>query len=86
MVPGLTPVQQKMYAVLMDGLLHSKEELFRCLHDDLGDLRNVFAHITTMRKVLNRRGEEVQCVPPVAGRKTAYRLVRLMASAVDGKR
>lgn len=86
MIQGLTAVQNRMYEVLADGLIHSKAELFACLDDPDGNVSTIFAHISTMRPVLNRRGEHVEMIPPVKGRKTGYRLVRLLASAVDGKR
>lgn len=81
-----TPVQLKMLEVLSDGRPHTKEELHACLADELGPLRNICAHITGIRKQLQRRGEDIECIAPAKGRRTMYRHIRLLASAVDGKR
>ena len=80
---GFTPTEQKMLAILADGLPHTQEELHACLYDDLGRLGNIHMHISNIRKILRPCGESIIC--EFFRRKRWYRHVRLLASAVDGK-
>ncbi len=76
---GFTPVQIKMMAVLADGRPHPIAELHACLADELGPMDNVYAHITGIRKKINRFGDDV------VNRNGCYWLVRLLPPA-DGRR
>lgn len=55
---GLT-VPQRMLKLLSDGKFHTAQELHGCLHDDMGPLENINAHITNIRKVLRPKGEDI---------------------------
>lgn len=73
-----------MLTILADGLPHRREELHACLPDDLGDLSNIKAHLTAIRKAIRPQGRDVAC--ELLGGVICYRLVRLIASACDGTR
>ena len=70
-----TPVQSRMLAILSDGEAHSRKELHRCLEDDLGPLSNIKAHLTSIRKQLRPRGEDIIC--EIRGHEVYYRHIRL---------
>ncbi len=73
-----------MMAVLEDGLPHYIPELHACLNDELGSLTNIRPHIFALRRRLEPHGLSINTQKNGAG--TYYRLVRLLASATDGKR
>lgn len=75
-MPEFTPTQRCMYEVLADGLPHTREELRRCLPDDLGARSNLWYHISRMRDVLEPHGLDVLCV--IGNRPISYRLVKLV--------
>jgi len=79
-----TVTEQRMLVVLADGLAHTRKELHACLPDELGSQRNVRAHLVRMRKKLRPNGEDIVC--ELKDRSPHYRHVRLLASAVNGKR
>lgn len=79
-----TPVEACILERLADGMPHTAKELHGCLCDDLGDLSNVRAHLSRLRKKLRPRGEDIVCI--VGNHANAYRHVRLLASATDGRR
>jgi len=81
---GHTPTQGTMLRVLSDGFPHTREELHRCLPDELGPLSNIRAHLTSIRKRIRPLGQDVIC--ELVNRRICYRHVRLLASATDGKR
>lgn len=56
-----TTTQQKMLSVLVDGCLHTQEELHACLYDDMGALSNIRAHLSNLRKKLRPTGRDVAC-------------------------
>ncbi len=61
---GKTPritVPQRMLNLLSDGRPHTIQELHGCLEDELGELSNVWAHLTALRRALATRGEDVVC-------------------------
>jgi DNA-binding response OmpR family regulator len=70
--------------MLSDGLPHTRKELRTVLWDPMADLITVNVHVSAIRKKLKDVGEDVVCVM-LAGYKLAYRHVRLLSSAVDGK-
>jgi hypothetical protein len=74
-----------MYQILSDGLPHKKRELHGCLYDDMGALRNIQTHISLMRRQLRPLGMDILC-ELVNTRCVCYRLVRLLASATNGRR
>lgn len=78
-----TPTQRRILALLSDGMPHSKDELRKCLDDDLSDNHNIAMHICFLRRKLNPIGEDIvaQHVGP-GGIK--YRHMRMLASAYDG--
>ena len=79
----LSHVQQKMLAVLSDGLPHHRSELHACLWDDQGPIGNIKPHLNMIRKVLRPKGEDIVCI--FLHRRICYRHIRLLASATDGK-
>lgn len=70
-----TPTQNRMFNLLSDGSIHSKEELHACLDDELSEQNMVPFHICNMRKVIRPKGLDV-----VSERNAGYRLVRLLRS------
>lgn len=80
-MPEFTPIQSKMLKILSDGINHSKEELHTCLNDELCPVKNVYQHVTLLRRKLQTVGQDVVCVF-YKGR-YLYRHVRLLASKYD---
>lgn len=72
---GFKGVQGRIFAVLADGLLHRPEEMRDCLNDELSPISNIFFHITNMRKVLRKHGEDIIC--QFEGKQSYYRLVQV---------
>ena len=75
---GFTPTQQRMLAVLSDGLPHTVEELLSCIDDTLASKQNVQHHVSDARKVLRPRGQDVIC--EWVRRRRLYRWVRLISA------
>lgn len=71
---GLSNVQRKMLALLADGHGHTPKELHGCLVDEMGPLKNITPHLTSLRKKLRPHGEDVLC-QEIEGQ-SWYRLVR----------
>lgn len=71
-----TTTEYKLLRILSDGLPHRREELFECLPDELGPMRNVRRHLYNIRKKIERKGEDILCV--FVERRICYRLVRLI--------
>ena len=79
-----TRTQQAILNVLADGLPHARQEIHACLPDELGAMSNIRAHLSNIRKGLRPMGQDIIC--EWAKRQYCYRQVRLLASAIDGKR
>lgn len=77
----LCRVQLQILVLLSDGKPHSREEIHRCLSDDLGPLRNVRYHISRIRKFLP---VDRHIVCEIFNRTVHYRHVRLLGG-VPGK-
>jgi hypothetical protein len=56
-----TPTQARMLKVLSDGMPHHRDELKACLHDELGSVSNIKAHLTAIRARLRRSGQDIVC-------------------------
>lgn len=76
----LTPIQQRMFALLSDGVLHTALELHGCLEDELGPVANIHAHITALRNKLRPAGVDILCQ---RGKVSSFRLVRPTASSAE---
>lgn len=76
-MPEWTPVQAKMLQVLSDGKPHTKEELHACLHDDLGNMSNIRAHLTAINKQLRQSEQEIVCIS-IGSLAVRYRWVKLL--------
>ena len=74
-----TRTERRMMEILADGLPHSRRELHACLPDELGALKNIWTHLSRIRKKVRLKGEEIVCV--IHNRTVHYRLVRLVANA-----
>ena len=72
------PIQARMLKLLSDGLLHTAEELHGCLHDELGPVTNVYAHLTAIRKSLRPKGQDVILIR--SNGQAFYQLSRLLGS------
>ena len=79
-----TETEKRMLQVLADGMAHTREELHACLPDELSALSAIKRHLTEIRKKLRPQGQDIIC--QLKDRRPLYRHVRLLASAVDGKR
>ncbi len=77
--PKYTPTQQRMLAVLADGMRHTKEELISCLWDEMGTIGTVNVHLTYLRKILRPMGQDIICEND-GRRRNGYRHVRLLKS------
>ena len=80
---GFTPTESRILDLLKDGLPHRREELHALLDDDLAELSAVQRHVSTIRKRLNLKGQDILCV--ARGYTYSYQQVRLLCSANDGR-
>jgi hypothetical protein len=71
---GFTPTQRKLMRLLSDGQHHHVSALHACLVDELGDLSNVWAHVTRLRKILRPTGRDIVCESRADG--AYYRLLQ----------
>jgi DNA-binding CsgD family transcriptional regulator len=76
-----TPTEKRMLRVLSDGLPHSRDELQLCLWDNLGAVSNIRCHLTSIRRKLRPRGEDVLCV--IHRSRPAYRHVKLICTNLN---
>lgn len=80
-----TKTEQRIVDVLSDGAAHLRAELMELLPDpEMGVVKNLNNHLGSIRKKIRPSGQDVLCV--IVNRRLAYRQVRTLASAVDGKR
>lgn len=82
-MPHFTPTEQRMLKILSDGFPHHKSELQVCLPDNLGDITNIRAHLSFLRKKLRPKGEDILC--ELCRGEAYYRWVRILASPYDGR-
>lgn len=75
-----TPTQQAILGVLSDGKAHSKQELHRCLPDELASMSALRTHLCRMRPALWQRGQDVLAI--VHRRRTCYQLVQLLPGTI----
>ena len=68
----LTPTEDRIVKLLLDGADHSRKELCACLNDELSDCLPV--HLTKIRKKIRPQGLDIVC-DRIAMR---YRMVRLL--------
>lgn len=55
-----TPVLDRMYTLLSDGMIHSKEELHECLYDPLSDFPDgVQMNLSRLRKLIEPYGQDI---------------------------
>ena len=73
-----TRTERRMMEILADGLPHSRRELHACLPDELGELRNIWTHISRIRKKVRPKGREIVC--EIWQRTVHYRLVVLVTA------
>jgi hypothetical protein len=57
----LTPTQQRMMAVLGDGLAHPLRQLHGCCNDDLTEPGTVHTHVCLLRPKVAKRGQSIIC-------------------------
>lgn len=69
----LTPTEARMFKLLEAGRLRTREELFACLVDDMGDVKNIKVHLSSLRRKLQPHGYDVLCNRNGV---ISYRLVR----------
>ena len=85
---GGPTVGQKMLAMLQDGMPHTVAELKGCMWDEEGLDESVRPRIADLRKHLRPQGYDIIHVQARVSEdgQAYYRMIRLLASAVDGKR
>lgn len=74
----MTPTQRRIYRVLEDGLPHTRQELMKCLTDELASAQNLTQHIY----IINRDKKlptGLKIMNSYARRRVTYRLVRLIS-------
>jgi DNA-binding CsgD family transcriptional regulator len=54
-----TPTQSRILKLLSDGMPHEREEIFKCLNDELSAKRVVFTHLSDIRRVLRPLGQDI---------------------------
>lgn len=52
----LTVIQRKMLRILSDGEPHSREELHKCLQDELASLRAIQHHLDIVKRAVAAKG------------------------------
>lgn len=77
-----TPTEKRILTVLSDGLPHTRQELHRCLSDELAELSAIQPHISRIRRRLQNKGQDIVCV--LCNRQIQYQHVRILNSAYDG--
>ena len=78
---AFTETQRKIFRMLSDGAVHTKEELVQnCLFDEMGALRNVAPHICMLRRKLPK-GILIVHVSPGGTRGKGYQMVRHIRSS-----
>lgn len=75
-VNNLTPTEKRIVQALSDGDNHTREELLKCLDDEMATDIAFYAHVQRLRTKLRNAGHDVVSVN-VRGPK--YRMVRLLA-------
>lgn len=78
---GWTPTEARLLAVLADGQPHKRDELFRCLGDELAKPTAVNVHFSQMRRRLHAKGQDVLCRSH--GHYLTYQHVRLLAGSKE---
>ena len=79
-----TPTQCRILAVLSDGQLHSRDELFACLNDDMTNLTCLRVHLAYLRKKMAEIGETIKTVKfHTKGPGNWYQHVRLISTSED---
>ena len=73
-----TPTEERLLAVLGDGMDHSPAELMGCLYDEMSGRGTLSTHIHHLRKKLQRKGTDIVCVANHGRRAPCYRYVRLI--------
>lgn len=82
-MPTYTPTQERILAVLADGLMHSKEEMCRAIDSERPeDVDSLAFHLSILRKKLRPLGTDVIC--QFYERRIWYRHVRLLHSYQAG--
>jgi hypothetical protein len=77
--PRWTPTQQRILDVLSDGRPHDRDELLKCLWDDLSGGGALRQQVYLIRSVLRAVGEDIVC--EFGWRRTIrYRHVRLLTA------
>lgn len=73
-----TPTEERILALLSDGLRHERAQVFSCLDDELAGPTALDFHIATLRPKLRRKGQEIVMEMYNGGKH--YRHVRLLHS------
>lgn len=55
----LTPTQQRIMDLLADGKGHTREELHKCMPDELSSIANLYVHVHHLNRRLKQQGQEV---------------------------
>ena len=73
-----TPTQQAILNVLSDGRIHSREELCKCLGDELSPVTALYFHVSSVRSKLQSSGQGIAHFH--RNKVSYYQLVRILAS------
>lgn len=73
----LTVTQKKILKVLSDGLPHTKQELHRCLPDEMSGVSALWKHVCLARKHVRLKGKDILSV--FVNRSIRYRLVKIIS-------
>ena len=80
--PRFTPTEQRIVDLLADGLQHTKDEMVKCLHDDLAPAAALYFHIYNIRRKIEPLGEylAVESMGPMGVR---YRMFRFTQATIN---
>jgi hypothetical protein len=79
-----TATERRMLEVMSDGLPHSRDELWKCLADQLSKRQAIRPALSRLRIKLREIGEEVVC--ELHKQTIYYRHIRLITSRGDETR
>lgn len=74
---GYTPTQRRILDLLSDGVAHTKEELVKCLWDELAGPTILNQHISNIRDKLRPQGQDIINIQEQ--RVSYYRHVRIVS-------
>lgn len=76
---AFTPTHRRIMAILEDGAMHHRDEIFKCLWDEQSKPETVWQHMATLRKLLRLGDRDVASIKVAAN--IYYQLVEVPSQA-----